>query len=97
MSGLDNFLENMQTATDFLQRYPWSHQWLLRGKPLDYLWRFHLDVTLEDLWSQLSDTSTLNYRLGLPHMHFIEINGKLIFTGPANWLEWLSRFRVERS
>lgn len=77
MSGLDNFLEKMQTAKDFLQRYPWSEQWLPLGKPLDYLWRFHLEVTLEDLWPHLSDTSTLNHRLGLPGMRFTETNGKL--------------------
>lgn len=70
-------MAGFQTPADFLPHYPWDDEWSRRGRPLDILWRFHLGVSVEDLWPRLSDTSTLNRRMGLPKMSFNEMNGVL--------------------
>lgn len=72
-----NGFTDLQGPADVLRHYPWDGEWLRRGRPLDILWRFHLGVSVENLWPRLSDTSTLNRRMGLPKMSFSEINGTL--------------------
>lgn len=65
------------TLPELLARHPWPADWLAHGKPLDYLWRFDLEVGAEPLWPYLIDTSAFNRSLGLPQMTFVEKNGRL--------------------
>ncbi|HVM33605.1 MAG TPA: DUF5939 domain-containing protein [bacterium] len=65
------------TLPQFLERYPWPEQWLRRGKPMHFFWKFNLPVSVEKLWPYLTDLSGFNRRVGLGAMRFTEKNGKL--------------------
>ena len=65
------------TLDEFLKRYPWPQEWLQKGKPMHFFWKFDLPVSVEKLWPHLTDLSTFNRRVGLGAMRFTEKNGKL--------------------
>jgi hypothetical protein len=65
------------TLSSFLQRYPWRPEETGGRRPMDYLWKFSLPLTPEELWPFLIDTSTFNKLLGLPVMTYEEKNGRL--------------------
>lgn len=65
------------TLSEFLQRYPWQPEETQGRKPMDFLWRFELALSPEELWPFLIDTSTFNKLLGLPVMTYEERNGRL--------------------
>ena len=90
---------------ELLERYPWSEEWKRhhpkrpehwrpdlwqRIKPLENLWSFRVDLSVDDLWSQISDTSKTNRALGLPEMSFVEEDGVLFGrSNNAGWvMEW---------
>ncbi|MEQ9366849.1 MAG: hypothetical protein RIF32_21595, partial [Leptospirales bacterium] len=51
---------------EFLQKFPWDPAWERYGSPVEDLWVFEYDYSLEQLWPVIADTSTLNNRLDLP-------------------------------
>ena len=65
------------TLAEFLARFPWRSDETQGRKPLDYLWKFSLQVSPAELWPFLIDTSTFNKLLGLPVMTYAEKNGRL--------------------
>ncbi|HEY5038249.1 MAG TPA: DUF5939 domain-containing protein, partial [bacterium] len=65
------------TLAEFLERYPWPAEWLQKGKPMHFFWKFDLPVSVEKLWPYLADLSTFNKRVGLGEMKFTEKNGRL--------------------
>ncbi|HET9870445.1 MAG TPA: DUF5939 domain-containing protein [bacterium] len=65
------------TLGSFLKRYPWPEDWLKKGKPMHFFWKFDLPVPVEKLWPYLADLSTFNRRVGLGAMKFTEKNGRL--------------------
>ena len=65
------------TLSEFLQRYPWPEDWLRKGKPLHFFWKFELPVSVEKLWPHLANLSSFNKRVGLGEMKFTEKNGRL--------------------
>jgi class 3 adenylate cyclase len=90
---------------ELLERYPWSEEWKRhhpkrlehwkpelwkRTRPLENLWSFRVDLSVDDLWSQISDTSKTNRALGLPEMSFVEEDGVLFGrSNNAGWvMEW---------
>lgn len=90
---------------ELLERYPWSEEWKRhhpkrlehwkpelwkRIRPLESLWSFRVDLSVDDLWSQISDTSKTNRALGLPEMSFVEEDGVLFGrSNNAGWImEW---------
>ncbi len=62
---------------EFLKRYPWPEEWLQKGKPMHFFWKFDLPVSTVQLWPYLADLSTFNRRVGLGEMKFTEKNGRL--------------------
>ncbi len=80
------------TLDEFFELYPWEDKYL-SGKPkrLDWLWTFELNISVEALWSFLSDTSRLNKAMGLNEMNFEEKEGALYgkATNAGISLEWL--------
>lgn len=90
---------------ELLEREPWSEEWKRhypkrpeyyrpdlwkKIRPLEDLWTFHLDLSVDSLWNQISDTSRTNMALGLPAMNFVEEDGVLFGSSRnAGWLmEW---------
>lgn len=90
---------------ELLERYPWSEEWKRhhpkrpehwkpelwkRIRPLENLWSFRVDLSIDELWSQISDTSRTNRILGLPVMNFVEEDGVLFGkSNNAGWvMEW---------
>ena len=65
------------TLDAFLQKYPWPADWLAKGKPMHFFWKFDLPVSVEKLWPYLTDLSSFNKRVGLGEMKFTEKNGRL--------------------
>jgi class 3 adenylate cyclase len=65
------------TLPQFLQRYPWPAEWLKKGKPMHFFWRFDLPVPVEKLWPYIADLSSFNKRVGMGEMKFTEKNGRL--------------------
>ncbi len=78
------------TLPRLLERYPWAKRWTDLGEPMDYLWKFELDVPVRKIWPWLADTSTFNRMLGLPAMKFEEKNGRLFGSSGSGVLrlEW---------
>lgn len=64
------------TLDGFLKLHPWPEEWLEKGKPMHFFWRFDLPVPVEKLWPALSDLSSFNRRVGLGTMRFTEKNGR---------------------
>jgi hypothetical protein len=80
------------TLDDFFKIYPWEDKYLFgRPKRLDWLWTFDLKISVDALWSFLSDTSRLNKAMGLNEMNFEEKEGILYgkATNAGISLEWL--------
>jgi hypothetical protein len=65
------------TLPEFLQKYPWPAEWLKKGKPLHFFWKFDLPVPALDLWPYVADLSSFNKRVGMGEMKFTEKNGRL--------------------
>ncbi|MBI39472.1 MAG: adenylate cyclase [Leptospiraceae bacterium] len=64
---------------EFLERYPWS-RWDVDPKKeriVENLWVFPLEVSRDDFWPYIADTSRTNSLLGLPEMTFEEKQGQL--------------------
>lgn len=61
----------------YLARFPWRSDETQGRRPMDYLWKFSLPLSPEELWPFLIDTSTFNKLLGLPLMTYEEKNGRL--------------------
>lgn len=57
--------------------YPEEIQWQNTGHLVEASWTLELSSSPEALWPFLSDTSSLNERLGLPEMEFEERDGHL--------------------
>ncbi len=62
---------------EYLRQYPWQSGEMFDTEPADFLWQFHLNASITDLWPFLTDTSTLNKFLGLPQMYYQERGGRL--------------------
>ena len=78
MSSTKSFETNQGMTLDkFLEKYPWPSDWLAKGKPMHFFWKFDLPVAAEKLWPYLADLSTFNKRVGLGEMKFTEKNGRL--------------------
>lgn len=69
--------EDELTLQMFLEKYPWPAEWLQKGEPIHYFWKFDLEAGPEKLWPYLSDLSSFNQRVGMGEMKFSEINGRL--------------------
>lgn len=69
--------KNGLSLDDFLKKYPWPQEWLKKGKPMHFFWKFDLPVPVSKLWPYLADLSTFNRRVGLGEMKFTEKNGRL--------------------
>jgi class 3 adenylate cyclase len=65
------------TLPEFLKKYPWPEEWLKKGKPMHFFWKFDLPVSAEKLWPYLTDLSSFNRRVGMGEMKFTEKNGRL--------------------
>ncbi len=65
------------TLPKFLEKYPWPAEWLRKGKPMHFFWRFDLPVPVERLWPYIADLSSFNKRVGMGEMKFTEKNGRL--------------------
>lgn len=65
------------TLPQFLERYPWPQDWLKKGKPMHFFWKFDLPVSVKALWPYIADLSSFNKRVGLGEMKFTEKNGRL--------------------
>ena len=65
------------TLPEFLKKYPWPEEWLKKGKPMHFFWKFDLPISAEKLWPYLTDLSSFNKRVGLGEMKFTEKNGRL--------------------
>jgi len=65
------------TLQEFLARYPWPADWLQKGKPMHFFWKFDLPVSVQKLWPYIADLSSFNKRVGLGEMKFTEKNGRL--------------------
>jgi class 3 adenylate cyclase len=64
--------------SEFLARHPWPEPMLAGHRPpLEFLWRFEIEASVEAMWPLLSDTSRFNRALGLSEMHFEERDGQL--------------------
>ncbi|TGK39572.1 adenylate/guanylate cyclase domain-containing protein [Leptospira andrefontaineae] len=61
----------------YLEKYPWEEKWTSLGEPIEKLWKFDLDVSPQEVWPWLIDTSSFNKRIDIPEMKFQEINGRL--------------------
>jgi class 3 adenylate cyclase len=66
------------SLTEFLERHPWPAEWLRFGSPVDHFWTYDVPMPKHALWPHLTDTSTMNQRLGQPEMTFREENGRLV-------------------
>ncbi len=66
------------TIDEFFKIYPWDDKYIL-GKPkrLDWFWSYELTISVDSLWSFISDTSRLNKAIGLSEMNFEEKAGVL--------------------
>lgn len=67
----------MLTLDAFRARFPWPEASLALGAPLEWLWHYDLDASLDALWLQLADTSRFNRALGEPEMKLSERDGRL--------------------
>jgi len=65
------------TLPVFLERYPWPAEWLKKGRPMHFFWKYDLPVPVEKLWPYIADLSSFNRRVGLGEMKFTEKNGRL--------------------
>merc|ERR1711904_495330 len=65
---------------EFLEKYPWSNWGINPAKEriVENLWVFPVDVSREEMWPYIADTSRTNSLLGLPEMEFQEQEGKLL-------------------
>ncbi len=68
---------NILTLQKFLEKYPWPDEWLKKGKPMHFFWRFDLPVPPEKLWPYMADLSSFNKRAEMGEMKFTEKNGRL--------------------
>lgn len=65
------------TLEEFLKLYPWPGEWLKKGQPLHFFWKFDLPVPAGKLWPYVADLSSFNKRVGMGEMKFTEKNGRL--------------------
>ncbi len=65
------------TLNEFLEKYPWPAEWLKKGKPMHFFWKYDLPVPVEKLWPYIADLSSFNKRVGLGEMKFTEKNGRM--------------------
>ncbi|HZO13270.1 MAG TPA: DUF5939 domain-containing protein [Polyangiaceae bacterium] len=79
------------TLESFLAEHPWPAAMLEEGKPIEYLWRFDLEASLEGMWTHVSNTSRFNRALGLSEMSFDERAGLMHGESSAGGLkhEWV--------
>jgi class 3 adenylate cyclase len=95
--------ERPEDIDAFLSAHPWPEELRHCARPLDYRWRFDLDVSAATLWRHLEDTSRLNRALGLGSMTLEErdgvLHGAAIQGGLAHrWVEgawsWVHERRI---
>ncbi|HPA71655.1 MAG TPA: DUF5939 domain-containing protein [Spirochaetota bacterium] len=65
------------TLSDYLQNNPWPEKWLTQGAPVDYLFTYDVNASVDGIWPHLTDTSAINRALGLSRMKFSEKGGRL--------------------
>jgi class 3 adenylate cyclase len=79
------------TLREFLEKYPWPAEWLKKGKPMHFFWKYDLPVPVEKLWPYIADLSSFNRRVGMGEMKFTEKNGRLqgfaVNVGKKNYWE----------
>ena len=64
----------------YLQKNPWPEEYY--GRPqLDYFYNYNLEMSPEQLWPLISDTSEVNRLLGLQKISLEEKNGKIFGKG----------------
>ena len=85
----------------YLEKHPWPLRFS-QERQVEYLYRFHSELSPEKLWPYLSDTSWLCGKLGLTAVKFTEKDGKLYGRGKLagfkhEWQEipWQWEFPVE--
>ncbi|HPS57765.1 MAG TPA: DUF5939 domain-containing protein [Spirochaetota bacterium] len=76
-----------------LEKYLGENPWPLafsQERQVEYIYKFHTELSREEIWKFLSDTSELNRSLGLKKISFTERDGKLYGTGSPGWYraEW---------
>jgi len=60
------------TLERLLERYPWPHDDLSGGRPLEFFWRYTIAAPVAHLWPHVADTSRVNRALGYDTMQFEE-------------------------
>lgn len=72
---------NAKTAATALEKYlkknPWPEKWLSLGKPVEYLFVYDINASVDEMWPHITDTSAINRALGLSRMKFTEKGGRL--------------------
>ncbi len=94
--------DHVLSKEELLQKFPWDPRWAEFGSPVDDLWVFEYDDSVEQVWPVIADTSTLNRRLNLPAMHFEERDGQLhgsaTYAGIySEWVEIPWQWEFQRS
>ena len=71
---------NILTLQKFLEKYPWPDEWLKKGKPMHFFWRFDLPVPPEKLWPYMADLSSFNKRAEMGEMTtVVESSNAVVF------------------
>lgn len=60
----------------YLQKNPWPEEYYVRPQ-IDYYYNYDLNMTADQLWRMISDTSEMNRLLGLNQLSFEENHGKV--------------------
>ncbi len=72
-----------------VDRFQWPARMVADGTPLEWLFRFDLDVAPDRLWPHLIDMSRFNRALGLSRMEFEERDGVLHGSGKSGGMRHL--------
>ncbi len=75
----------------FRALFAWAHAGDEKPPSLEYLWPIDVAVRAEDVWQEVSDTSTMNHAVGFPEMQFREeggvVYGSIARPVPQRWIE----------
>jgi len=62
----------------FRQLHPWPATQRALGRPIEWLWRFDLPGSPEEVWRSVGDTGRTNRAAKLTTLHYEEVAGQLI-------------------
>lgn len=62
---------------EYLDKNPWPGELLQLSKPVEYYFTYDFDLSPEELWPLVSDTSRVNKHMNLSRVAYNEIEGKL--------------------